>query len=403
MAHLQNTIEIGTNEDFMVVAANGNTYRLAEMSDGERSAFILSAYVLTESPNTVLVIDEPDKHLHRSIIVPLLSALFDARPDCAFIVSTYETTLPAAFPEAVTIVTRSCKWHNRKPVEWDASLISQGQGAELEEDLKVAVLGARQRILFIEGRASSLDMALYSALFPEVSVIPKGGCEEVIRAVKGLRGSHEHHHVEVAGLIDKDDRTLDQVNQLAQDHVFALDVCSVESLYYCSDAIEAVAHRQAESLGCDSQVLFEAATQGTLEVIVADTELHERMAARRSQRLAHNYLVRYLPDWKEIKTAGEQLTIGEPIENPYQDELNRFKSLVESGDLDGLTGRYPLRDSSVLDGIARATRCAHKSDYESMVVARLREDEELAGKLKDRIRPLAEWLDAGALEGTKTF
>ena len=45
------------------------------------------------------------------------------------------------------------------------------------------------------------------------------------------------HHVEAFGLIDRDGRTDDDVMRLAEKHVFALDMCSVEALYYCSDAI----------------------------------------------------------------------------------------------------------------------------------------------------------------------
>ena len=40
-------------------------------------------------------------------------------------------------------------------------------------------------------------------------------------------------------------------------------------------------------------------------------------------------------------------------------------------------------------------RCAARADYERMVVARVREDDAFAQKLKDRIKPLTELLDAG--------
>ena len=226
---------------------SGNSYSMAQMSDGERNAVILAANVLTVSPGTVLLIDEPERHLHRSIIEPLLSALFTQRTDCAFVISTHEIALPIANPAASVVILRSCLWNGSQASAWDAEVLESG--ANLPEDLKRDVLGARRRILFVEGAPNSLDLPLYRALFPELSVIPKGSCEEVIRAVKGLRGSYEHHHVEAIGLIDRDDRDENDVSELALDSVFALDVFSVESLHYCSDAIKAVACRQAESLG----------------------------------------------------------------------------------------------------------------------------------------------------------
>ena len=371
---------------------SGVSYGMAQMSDGERNAVILAANVLTVGPGTVLLIDEPERHLHRSIIEPLLSALFAERSDCAFLISTHEIALPIANPAAKVVILRSCVWDGNQASAWDAEVLEPGTG--LPEELKRDVLGSRRRVLFVEGTHSSLDLPLYGALFPELSVIPKGSCEEVIRAVKGLRGSYEHHHVEAIGLIDRDDRADDGVSELALDCVFALDVCSVESLYYCSDAIEAIACRQAESLGHDPTEMLETAKQSALEAIGADQGLAGRMAARRSERAVYNRFATHVPDWRAIREAGEQLTIGEPIENPYQRELNRFNNLVESGDLDGLIARYPLRDSGVFGRIIATLRCRSQADYERMVVARLRDDTNLIENLKDRIRPLAELLDS---------
>ncbi len=390
------TVSLRNSNDEEILAQhrnNGLSFSIAQMSDGERAAVIMAANVLTVEPGTILLIDEPERHLHRSIIEPFLSALFARRQDCAFVISTHEIALPIANPAASVVILRSCLWNGNQASAWDAEVLESG--ANLPEDLKRDVLGARRRILFVEGAPNSLDLSLYGTLFPELSVIPKGSCEEAIRAVKGLRGSYEHHHVEAIGLIDRDDRTEDEVNELAQDNIFALDVCSVESLYYCSDAIEAVACRQAESLGRDPQAMLEAATQSALEAIGADKDLPQRMAARRSERLVYNQFATHVPDWKKIRAAGEQLTISEPIENPYQSELNRFKGLVESGDLDRLIARYPLRESSVFEKIVTTLGCRNRADYERMVVARVRDDASLTENLKERIRPLAKFLDGG--------
>ena len=374
---------------------NDLSYSMAQMSDGERAAAILAANVLVADPGTTFLIDEPERHLHRSIIEPFLSALFAQRRDCAFVISTHEIDLPIANPAANVVILRSCVWGGSQPRAWDAEVLESG--AKLPEHLKQDILGARRRILFTEGTVSSRsrDLPLYGAMFPELSVIPKGSCSEVIKAVNGLWSSQEHHHVEAFGLIDRDDRQPDETEKLAEGGIFALDVCSVESLYYCSDAMEAVALRQAGSLGLDPQAMLEDATQRALEAIRTAEDLPEIMAARRSERLVRNRFATHLPDWQGVKAAGEQLTISEPIENPYQGELNCFKGLVGSRDLDGLTARYPLKHSTVLDRIAQTMRCADRADYERMVVARVREDDSLAHKLKNRIKPLTELLDAG--------
>ena len=88
-------------------------------------------------------------------------------------------------------------------------------------------------------------------------------------------------------MIDRDDRTEDEVGELVQDSIFAFDVYSVESLYYCTDAIKAVARRQADSLGSNSDEMISTATQSALRVIADTSDLSERMAARRSERLVY--------------------------------------------------------------------------------------------------------------------
>ena len=371
---------------------SGISYGMEQMSDGERNAVILAANVLTVSPGTVLLIDEPERHLHRSIIAPLLSALFARRQDCAFVVSTHEIALPIANPKARVLVVRSCQWQGNKANAWDVEVLEPN--APLPEDLKRDILGTRRRVLFVEGTANSLDLPLYGALFSELSVVPKGSCNDVISAVNGLRSSQEHHRVEAFGLIDRDDRQLDETEKLAESGTFALSVCSVESLYYCSDAIEAVAHRQAESLGYDRDEIILSATQHALRVIADDVDLARRMAARRSERRVHNQIERLTPDWHTIMQSSEHVTISPTVESPYTGELIQFEELANAKDLDGLVAWYPLRESKVFDRIAQAIRCVDRADYERMVVARVREDENLARKLKNRIEPLAALLDA---------
>ena len=183
------TLEItlqNSNDEEILAERHGisESYSIAQMSDGERNAAIIAATVLTVEPGTLLIIDEPERHLHRSIIEPFLSALFARRQNCSFILSTHEVALPVADPEARVLIVRSCEWNNNRATLWDVELLESN--LDLPEDLKQAILGSRKRILFIEGTHSSLDLPLYDTLFPEISIIPKESCAEVERAVKGL-------------------------------------------------------------------------------------------------------------------------------------------------------------------------------------------------------------------------
>ena len=330
------------------------------MSDGERNAAITAANVLTVEPDTVVLIDEPERHLHRAIIEPFLSALFMQRPDCSFVISTHEVSLPSAFPRAPVLLVRACRWESTVASAWDVHVIDAG--APIPEDLRRAILGARKRILFVEGNEGSMDRRLYEFLVPDLSVVPKEGCTSVMRAVRGLRDSSELHHIQAFGLIDRDDRSNDDVDRLAEGGVYALELCSVESLYYCSESLIAVAERQAASFGRDAGEMVEAARRGALESL-GESGLAERMAARRCERRLRNDLYSHVPKWQQIAAAATA-RIDVHVECPYSAELRLFKSLVRDKQLDRLIARYPLRESRVFSCIARALELPSSRTYE---------------------------------------
>ena len=367
----------------------GKYYGISQMSDGERSAVSLAARVLTVVPGTILLIDEPERHLHPSISKPFLSALFQRRNDCAFVVSTNDIALPATHPEAHVLMVRSCRWQGSKADSWDVDLLERN--TDLPEDLKRTVLGSRRRILFVEGDSSgSLDLPFYSALYPGISILPRGSCAEVLKAVSGLRGSEDLHHVEAFGLIDRDNRSNEAVKKLAEGFVFALDVYSVEALYYCSHAIAAVAHRQAESLGVDAGEMIELARVRALDSL-SEVGLGERMAARRCERHVRNSMLSKVPDWKSIRD-NPAATICATIPSPYSEELKCFRNLLADKELDQLFARYPLRESPVFDVIARALQLTGRDTYEQTLLAKLQVNAKLAQSLRQRIKSLADAL-----------
>ena len=364
-------------------------YSIAEMSDGERSAAIIAARVLTVSPGTTILIDEPERHLHPSISAPFLSALFQFRSDCAFVVSTNDIALPMAHKEAQVLLIHSCNWLGSKAKAWDVELLEAN--TDLPEDLKRAILGSRKRILFVEGDDSgSLDFPLYDALFPGVSVVPKEGCANVIRAVSGLRGSKNLHHIVAFGLIDRDNRPDEEVERLAEKNIFALDVCSVESLYYCSEGIAVVASHQAASLLTTADDMIELATEKAIESLTRNC-VAERMAARRCESHVRNSMLSEIPDWKFIK-ANPTTKISASISSPYPEELNRIRRLIADKNLDELVSRYPLRESQAFDEIAKALQLTGKENYQRTLLSRLRDDAILAESLRQRVGPLSEAL-----------
>ena len=362
-------------------------YGIEQMSDGERNAVILAANILTVKKGTILLIDEPERHLHRSIVAPFLSALFELRKDCGFVVSTHDTSLPPVGSDAFTLIVSSCHWQGDQATAWDIKRLRDDSG--LPEDLKRAILGARRRVLFVEGTSQSLDIQLYNILFPEVLVVPSGSSEEVITAVSGLRTSDKHHDVEAFGLIDGDNRETEDIDRLRDKGIYALDQYSVESLYYSSDAMEAVANWQAESLDGDaSEMLSRAKDNGIREL--SREGVPERMSARRCERQIHVQARLKMPKAKEIMSCSTYeivLDVGEW----YEKELSVIKTLLENRDIDALIARYPVRDTAALGKLVNAFDL-NLDTYERTLISRVRSDSSLTDRLRSRIGPLSKLL-----------
>ena len=391
-------VNLERTEDKSIIAkhSHGQSFDITKMSDGERSAMIIAAHVITAEKGTIFLIDEPEKHLHKSISQPFLSALFDLRKDCAFIISTHNIDLAIAYPEAKVLMLRSCMWSGDQCVAWDADLLKPN--TQLPDELKRAILGSRKRILFVEGNSNSLDLQLYEDLFPNITVIPKGNCEDVIKAVLELRKSQEFHHVEAFGLIDRDNRKKEQIDKLAESGIFALEAYSVEALYYYSEVIAAVARRHAESWGVDdpNEVIgsFQEKAIEALKDPKKSPKLAERMAARRCERQVQALFRPQIPKWQSIMDNPTQSIYVSINPHPYPKELKYFNTLVDNGELDSLIARYPLRDSQVFETIVKTIRCPDQKLYQDLVVKLVREDENAAQCIKKRIGQLSEVLDS---------
>lgn len=145
LSNLPIEISVQQNDQIVASKSGGNPYSIAQLSDGERNALLVGAAVLTVKPGTLVLLDEPERHLHRSIISPLLTLLFEKRRDCAFIVSTHEVMLPLDNPAARTLLLRECIHTGSNVSAWDTDLVPAE--AEIDEDAKRDILGGRRKLL----------------------------------------------------------------------------------------------------------------------------------------------------------------------------------------------------------------------------------------------------------------
>lgn len=384
-SHIENINEILLSSNMLIqiilkdngelsVEKNGtDLYNMSELSDGERNALLICADVLTAKPSQLVVIDEPERHLHRSIISPLLTTLFSKRKDCAFVISTHDVQLPIDHSDCSVVLVRNCTWENKdarydeKSVKyWEADLISKVE--DIPDDVKHSILGSKRNVLFVEGKSSSLDQQFYQLIYPELSVVHKGNCRGVIDAVKGGRGIDNLVWIDFYGLIDADDRLEEQIQKLLADNIATTKAYSVESLYYHTYIIKKVAQRCAELLGGDWQTLYARATSN----ILSDFEYDKKtLCARLCEKRIRDSTMSKLPKFKNIEKSqdSEEEKIFKIEVDLYEElskEIKIADDMIASNDLDGIISRYPLRETQALSQIAKQLT-KDRQTYENIV------------------------------------
>ena len=318
--------------------------------------------------------------------MPLLSTLFAKRRDCWFVISTHELALPAASANARTIIVRNCNFDKDVCNSWDVDLLESDAG--LPEELKIAILGSRRNILFVEGTEGAFDQSLYKLIYPDVSVVAVGGCGEVIRSVKGLGGVTTFHWVTAFGLIDRDDRTSKKIEQLKNDSIFALDVHSAEALYYCLEARTAAAQAQTGVKDVTVNTLLDVSKNAALEAL-AEEGIAERLVKNRCLRLIRNSVESIIPNMSDFsEKPDEEIEI--KVKSPYAVELRKFEQLLADNELDKLVARYPVRNSKALHALAKGLRFDNRDDYEQAVLLQIKSNPTFRDQILNKLSSLTE-------------
>lgn len=377
-------ISVHHNEQVLASRRGGTTYSVAELSDGERNALLIAADVLTVPVGTLLLIDEPERHLHRSIISPLLTLLISKRPDCAFVVSTHDVMLPLDNPSAKTLLVRGCAYAGQSVISWDIDLLESAE--DVDESLRRDILGARRQVLFIEGNAQSLDAPLYALVFPNASIVPKSSCRDVIHAVTGVRGSASLHWVRAFGVIDNDRRPQSEVDKLRKQGVYALSVFAVESIYYHPDIQVLVAARHAAVTGSDTASLMEEACNRAIALLLPHAR---RLSERVVERTLRDELERHLPTSQDIAT-GNPISVTIDIQAAVNAELATLNDLLERKELHSVIARYPIRETPALSEIAKRLGFQGRDQYESAVRKLLIDDTSALTQVRSMFGSLAD-------------
>ncbi len=219
-----------------VKGSKDSVYSSSEMSDGERVIFYLIGQCLAAPNDGIIIVDEPEIHLHKSIQAPLWREIENLRNDCLFIYLTHDVDFAISLRESKKIWLKGFDGIN-----WDWQIVPQME--DLPEDLLIQILGSRKPVVFVEGENGSYDSSLYSSILSDYLVIPCGSCSQVIQIVKSLKINKKIHRLTVFGIIDRDRRNDIEIKELERSDIYTLNVAEVENLF-CVPEVIRIASKQ---------------------------------------------------------------------------------------------------------------------------------------------------------------
>ena len=321
-------------------------YKSSEMSDGERVIFYLIGQCLAAPKDGIIIIDEPELHLHRSVQPKLWSEIEKLRSDCLFVYLTHDVDFAAANECSTKVWLKSFDG-----TDWEWELIARDNN--LPDELLFELLGSRRPVVFVEGEAGSYDTALYRAVLSYYLVIPMGGCENVIQSVKALKANSQLHHLNVSGLIDRDRRLDAEIAALKEHSIFVMSVAEVENLFCTKEVFALVSERLARDPTAD----FETVSTAIIKRLASEIEKQASLRAIGEIKFRLNCYDSTAVGKDQLESALRSLADGIEIDSLYQESLDRFQNAIDQNDFDALLRLYNRK--SLSDQVGKALGLSH--------------------------------------------
>lgn len=266
-------IELADNTVKVVNTSNAVGYHAKEMSDGERVAIYLIGQCLVAPPGSIIIIDEPELHLHKSIMHRLWDGVERFCQDKTLVYITHDLDFASSRNDYTKIWVQGYSGSDT----WKYSVLDATE--EIPDRLFLEVLGTRKPVLFVEGNQGSHDTQLYPYIYDKYSVIPCSNCASVISLTQAFnrREVRSLHAYKVCGLVDRDYMTAPEIDALQSKGVAVLSVAEVENLYL----LEAVIRKVASCLMQDEEQIFNEVREWVCEVFARDLKQQIRNACER--------------------------------------------------------------------------------------------------------------------------
>jgi len=346
-------------------------YNGQEMSDGERVALYLIGQCICTPKDAIIIIDEPEIHLHKSIIDRLWNNIEFISPNKKFIYITHNIDFATSRKDAKIIWLKGYKHENR----WDYEYIESDN--ELPDNLKLEVLGSRKDVIFVEGEKGSLDYTIYQLVYKDYHIIPRGGGDQVIEATKGMNNNSSLHHLKAYGIVDSDYKEAEEKKNLKNINVECLEVAEIENLICRKEIIKVI----ADHLGYIYNEILKKVIDFIIEGLNKELELQ---ITNKTEKIIEYKLGAYSKtsnNKQGLKNALTNTTSNIDIDAIYNNVEIEFRNAMETRNFDKLLLIYNRKSLVKRIGMFMGLK---DKEYELLVVRLLKSDkkEDLIDALK---------------------
>ena len=354
-------------------------YSSLRLSDGEKAVLYYIGAVLYAMPDAVIVVDDPETFIHRSIMQTLWNVIEEMRPDCSFIYNTHNVEF------ASSRVDNQCVWvKNFDPehVAWDYEVMPSSQS--LDDAIYFELLGSRKPVLFIEGdETHSIDSKLYPLIFPDYTVKPLGSCNRVIETVRSFGNLRTFHQLDSYGIVDRDRRSEEEVEYLRKKNIFVPDVAEIENMLLIEGVVRSMAHWRKRN----ADEVFGKVRRSVMNQFSREIKSQALMHTR--HRVKHDVELRIDMKFRNIGALEDHMLDLVNEINPrgyYEDLCRLFHRYAVDGDYRAVLRVFNQKTMLSECNVAGLCGYARKEDYVKGVLTVLKAGGKEAREIRDAIK-----------------
>lgn len=349
-----------------------DSYMGSEMSDGERVAIYLIGQCLLIPQESVIIIDEPEIHLHKSLMCRLWNRIEEIKENCLFIYITHDLDFASSRNNADKL------WIKKfiHPDKWEWEVIPRSE--EIPENLILKIIGNRKNVIFTEGDLSSLDCKIYQKIYDDYFIVPVGGYQNVINSVKGMKNNPSLHYLNAYGIIDRDFRKDEEIRLLQESNIYSLNVAEIENLLCTEKVIRII----SEYLHLDPDEIFHEVKTFILEELKKNfVRQVSKYTAVRIQSKLKSFNKNVIGEVNLNNAFGELISTID-ITEIYNESASIFQSIIDNADYEKALKHY--NEKSLLKRISPKFGL-NLGEYEELIVRLLFTDmkNDLVNAFKD--------------------